>query len=119
MFAISVKDVKEILQLESTQYDNYIEKMLPITLAFTEKYCNNNELVIRDINGAYLKTNEGYMLSDMGLIIVIAKIIEFYMSKAHITYESISRINFTYASDLPTPILTALASYSKSRLKFY
>lgn len=119
MFPISIKDVKDVLSIETTEHDNYIEKMIPITLALTEQYCNNKTLVLRDALGNYMKTNEGYMLTDMGLIIVIAKIIEFYMVKAGITYEAIGRMVYTYANDLPTPILNALKSYSKSAIRYY
>lgn len=117
MFALSVRDVKVLLNIQSTQFDDYIETMLPITIALTEKHCNN-ELAIRNTNGAFLKTNEGYMLNDMGLKILLAKIIEFYLTKTSVTYEAVGRITQTYATELPKAILDGLKPYSKGRIKF-
>ena len=117
MFALSVKDVKTLLNIQSTQFDDYIEKMLPIVLALTEKHCNN-ELVVRGTNGEFLKTNEGYMLTDMGLMIIIAKIIEYYMIKSGVTYESITRVMYNYSTELPKNLQDALKPYSKSKMWF-
>lgn len=117
MFALSVKDIKTLLNIESTEFDSYIEMMLPIVISLVEKHCNN-EFAKRNLDGTYQKTNEGYMLNEMGLMIIIAKIIEFYLVKAGLSYESIGRITYTYSQDLPKAILDAMKSYSKGRIKF-
>lgn len=119
MFPISVKTVKTLLNIESPQFDDYLEMMLPITIALVEKHCNNTFAVRNEIDGTFIKSNDGYLISEMGLILVIAKIIEFYLTKAGISYEAVGRMTYTYAKDLPQPILDSLKSYSKSKLKFF
>lgn len=117
MLILSVKDVKTLLNLESTQYDNYIEAMIPVVIDLVEKHCND-EFSIRNIDGNFINTNEGYIITNIGLKIVISKIIEYYLIKAGISYESIGRINYTYTTDLPPSIINSMKPYHKSRMKF-
>ena len=118
MFNISVKDVKTFLNIESTQYDEYIMAMLPVTIDLVEKHCNN-KFASRNEDGTFLETEEGYYtINVMGLMIIIAKIIEFYLTNAGVSYEGIGRITYTYRSELPKSIIDSMRVYSKSRMKF-
>lgn len=112
MFSLSVKDVKSILQIEDTQHDDYIETMLPIIISFTEQYCNDI-FTVRTMNGSYYKDQSGYQLVDMGIMIAIAKVIEFYMLKSGVSGEGVSRVSYSYSTELPKSILDILNQYRK------
>ena len=117
MFSLSVKDVKTLLTIETTQYDEYIEKMLPIVIDLTEKYCKR-DFAIRNSNGTYFKEDESYMLNELGLMIIIAKIIQFYLNNSGVSYESISRVTQTFSSDLPKALYASMNTYRKGGMKF-
>lgn len=114
MFSLSVKEIKKILQIEDTRHDEYIEIMLPIIIALVEKYCND-VFAMRDDSSFYKKDEDGYKIIDIGIVICIAKIIEFYMLKSGVTQNTVSRMSFSFSNDLPNSIKSVLNEYRKVR----
>lgn len=112
MFSLSTKDIKVILQIEDTEYDDYITTMLPIVIALTEDYCNDI-FAIRSPNGSLMKDQEGYKILDVGIVIAIAKIIEFYMNKSGVIQNTVSRVSYSFATELPKSITQILNQYRK------
>lgn len=113
MISLSRKVIKDILIIDETIYDEYIDQMIPTTIAFVEEYCNN-EFTVKDKFGQMVvDENENYTISEVGLVLPIAKIIEFYMNKSGVSQESISRVMYSYTNSLPASITKNLNSYRK------
>lgn len=115
MFPLSLKDVKTILQLEdTTEHDSYIETMLPIIISLVEQYCNSI-FALRNLDGTLLNSHEGYVLVEAGIIIAIAKIIEFYMQQSGVIQNTVSRVSYSFSTELPKSILEVLNQYRRVR----
>lgn len=114
MFSLSEKEIKAILQIEETDYDEYIESVLPSTITFVEKYCNR-EFAMRNADGKLEKNNNGYIINEEGIVVAIAKIIEYFMNRSGVTQEMISRSITMFSADLPKSITTILNSYRRVR----
>lgn len=104
---ITIKEVKEILNIKDSSTDKYIQEMIEPAIEFVRHYCGDYDLEVKG-----------------GVKIAVAKIIEFYMSNSSIASESISRISRAYNNDLPSSIIVLLNSYKKgasssSVVKFY
>ena len=113
MKSLSVRKVKTILQIEESDYDDYILEMIPITIAMVESYCND-EFGLRDESGELVKSEESqYFVSEVGLVAPIAKMIQYYMNKSGVTQESISRVMYSYSGSLPKSITEILNKYRK------
>lgn len=112
MISLSTKDVKVILQIEESDYDEYIETMLPLTIDMVEDYCNDAFALRTDV-GLLAKVDNAYVIREGGLIIPIAKIIQFYMHESGVTQESISRVMYSYSNELPKSVTQALNSYRR------
>lgn len=113
MKSLSVRKVKTILQIEESDYDDYIKQMIPITIAMVEEYCND-EFGMRDDLGEFIQGEyDEYFISEPGLIVPIAKMIQYYMNKSGVTQESISRVMYSYSGGLPKSITQILNSYRK------
>lgn len=113
MHSLSVKKVKNILQIEESDYDNYIEEMIPLSIAMAEEYCNN-EFGLRDELGVLIKSEDNeYFINKAGLVVPIAKMIQYHMHKSGVTQESISRVMYSYAGGLPKSITQMLNPHRK------
>lgn len=112
MISLSKKDIKAILQIEDPDMDEYIEAMLPLAIDMVEGYCND-VFSTRDLNGKLIKVDDGYVLSEGGIVIPIAKLIQFYTNQSGVTQESVSRVMYSYTSDIPKSITTPLNSYRR------
>src|SRR5690606_23131764 len=109
-------NVKILLSIEDTDKDDYLREALPIVISLTETYCGK-DFAVRNPDGTMTQLHDGYVLSDAGIIMVIAKILEFYMNKAGVTQEVISRTSFMFTSDLPKSLIQVLNTYRE--VKFY
>lgn len=114
MFSLSSKDVKEILQMDETEHDNYINIMIPIVISIVENYCND-VFAVRNVDGTLFKDQEGYLIFEAGIILAIAKIIEFYMLESGISQNTVSRVTYTFSTELPKSIKDILNQYRKVR----
>lgn len=112
MISLSVKDIKNILQIDEPDMDEYIETMLPFVIEMVENYCND-VFCARGLDGKLIKVDGNYVLSEGGIAIPIAKLIEYYANKSGVSQESISRVMYSYTNDLPKSITTPLNSYRK------
>lgn len=115
MLSLSVRDIKTILQIDETEHDDYIEAMLPLVIDMVEDYCNNT-FAERNSDGSLVKTKEGYRINKSGIVVPIAKIIEYYMNQSGVSQQMVSRVMVTYSDDLPKSITSVLNKYR--RVKF-
>ena len=112
MVSITTKEIKKILLIEDPEKDEYIETVLPYIIDMVEDYCNDT-FTLRDEHGRIVKVNDEYLLSEGGIVVPIAKIIEFYMHTSGISQESISRVMYSYTNSLPVSITAPLNAYRK------
>ena len=110
MFALSVKKVKALLEIEDTEKDKYLEEMLPVAISFVEEYCNNS-FAVRDEEGELVKDSGSYQMTKEGIILPLVKLIEYFMHEAGVTQSTISRISKSVSDNIPASIRTSLNSY--------
>lgn len=104
---MNVQDVKDILGIDHTDNDNYIQKMLPLAIGFVKQYCNNTFMDASN-------TKE-----ELGAVqIPIAKLIEFNMLDAGVQSEGISKMSTSFTTELPKSITDMLEPFKRSKMRF-
>src|SRR5438477_165963 len=104
---LQLKEIKKILQITDNSKDGYITEMLPLVIDFVRDYCNNPQLELRS-----------------GVVIAIAKTIEFYMNNTSLASKTVSRMSETFSNAIPASILNLLEPYktngdSNGKVKFF
>lgn len=102
---ITLQSVKTRLQIKNNNHDEYITEMIPDMVEFSKDYCNN---LFLDVDG-----NE---VLPSGVILFVAKAIQYLMNEAGMTQQKMGDVNFSYESDFPPALLRLLKPYK--RVKF-
>ena len=117
---MNTQDIKHILEIDHTDHDNYIRKMIPLTIDVIKNYTKNDFMVANpdyDPSRPISSTNKRKIEKfEGGVEIAVAKIIEFYMLESGVQSETISKVSTSFATDLPKSILDLLKPYK--RMKF-
>jgi Phage gp6-like head-tail connector protein len=101
---VTVDDVKMLLRISGTQYDDYLNAVLPLAKEYVTTYCN------RDFTD-----DQGAESFPGGVKIAIAKICEFHMKQSGVQSESLARHSVTYSSEYPGEIKTILNNYRRPK----
>lgn len=101
---MTVDEVKTLLRISGTEYDAYLNTILPMAKEYVTTYCN------RDFTD-----DEGNEAFPGGVKLAIAKICEFHMKQAGVASETLARHSVTYTTDYPKEIKTILCNYRRPK----
>lgn len=99
---MTVEEVKVLLRITGTTYDNYLAAVLPLAIQYVKDECNNQFL---DENG---KEN-----LPGGVQLAIAKLCEIYMKESGVQSETLARHSQTFSLDIPKYIKDMLKPYRR------
>lgn len=102
---MTVDEVKTLLRISGTQYDDYLNIVLPLAKEYVIDYCNQE-----------FKDDQGNESFPGGVKLAIAKMCEFHMMKqAGVQSESLARYSVTYSSEYPSEVKTILNNYRRPK----
>lgn len=101
---MTVDEVKALLRINGTEYDVYLDAVLPMVKEYASTYCNRE---FTDAQG-----NESF---PGGVKLAITKMCEFHMKQAGVQSETLARHSVTYSSDYPGEIKAILNNYRRPR----
>lgn len=116
---MNMQEVRQLLEIKTTEHDNYISMMLPLSIDFVKQYTGRDCMVKNpDYDASRPTSKENPMkveeLED-GMKIAVAKIIEFYMLESGIESETVSKTSTSFSNELPKSILDLLKPYKKAK----
>lgn len=101
---MTVDEVKALLRVSGTEYDAYLDAILPMAKECASTYCNRE---FTDEQG-----NEAF---PGGVKLAIAKMCEFHMKQAGVQSETLARHSVTYSSEYPVEIKAILNNYRRPK----
>ncbi|MCP3741459.1 phage head-tail connector protein [Rossellomorea sp. BNER] len=102
---MELQNVKNMLGIKTTKYDDYINEVLPLFIEKAKEECSNS------FQGS------GKEKLPAGVKLYVAKAIEFNMGQANLKGRSADTVSYSYETNLPRSITDNLAPYKKLRVK--
>lgn len=99
---MTVEEVKRLLRLKDTSYDEYLSAVIPLIIQFVQQYCNRD----------FVNEN-GQVVLPGGIKLVVAKMCQFHMRDPNIASETLARHSISYDTNYPSEITNILNSYRR------
>jgi len=121
---ISVDEVKTILNISGSSYDDRIEILIPIVTDHIQNYCQTKFMssslattVISDVDGAYYALENTEQVFPVGLKLTASQMIWYQINsnKGNISSETLGAYSVTFNTGYPTSIMELMRPYRNVR----